>query len=302
MLDGNRSGRTGRLVGLAAAVVFAGGGGGSALAQAPGGAAREALEAAHPGVTIVELGDRVEAILGTTTRGPTAREAMEEWMDRYGAIFDAAAFEWASRWGADLSGGRTTFAIQQHVAVDGGGGGIPAHLPLEGGQLRMVVAPLNEEFAVTSVTARVKHPDGPVAAPRITAAQAIAAASEDERTQHLAEWGDAHLIAIEIDLGAGSEVFATWKLVGTEADEPRETLFVYVDAVTAEVVRIESTAIHSNPVTGMVDGKATSDLGPPLSGTVAVTPLPDLIVGFPAAIQRSLKTTVHTSCRRRARV
>lgn len=67
--------RIGRIRLVAAIALF---GGASAMAQTPGGAAREALEREFPGVGILERGERVTMVFGRPmTGGATAREAME---------------------------------------------------------------------------------------------------------------------------------------------------------------------------------------------------------------------------------
>src|SRR5690606_33417872 len=88
------------------------------------------------------------------------------------------------------------------------------------------------------------------------------------------------LVVVEMDLGAGPEVFAAWRLAGQESEEAiLSSLIVHVDAVTGEVVSARSAlAGVGDPVTGMVEGKATSGLGPPLTTTVTTLPLPDLVV------------------------
>src|SRR5690606_38340583 len=250
-------------------------------AQTPGGETREALEREFPGVGILERVERVSAVFGRPmTRGATARAAMEDWMGLYQPGFGVDELEWGESRGAEISGGRIAFALRQEVTVEGGILTEPTALPVEGGRLRAMVGPSGEDFAVTYVASRVVDTDGGVAAPQITGQQAIAATGRDERTQHLKVWNEPELVVVEMDLGAGPEVFAAWRLAGAESEGAiLSALMVHVDAVTGEVVKVGSGSIHAaDPVTGTVEGKTTSGLGPPLTTTVTTLPLPDLVV------------------------
>lgn len=278
--DMPRQARTGRRRVLFAAIaVF---GAGSAMAQTPGGTAREALEREFPGVGVLERGERVSAAFGRPmTTGATAREAMEDWMDLYQPVFGVERLEWVESRGAEISNGRIAFALRQEVTIEGGILTGPTALPVEGGRLRALVAPDGEDFAVTYVAARVVDTDGEVAAPQITGQQAIAAAGKDERTEHLEVWSEPELVVVEMDLGTGPEVFAAWRLAGQESEVAiLSSLIVYVDAVTGDVARVRSGIVPADPVTGTVTGKATSGLGPPLTTTTGTFALPDLIVSI----------------------
>jgi hypothetical protein len=253
------------------------------VAQTPGGTARTALEREFPGVGVLEHGERVRAVFGRPmTRATTARKAMEDWMDLYQPVFGVEGLEWVETRGAEISGGRIAFALRQEVTVEGGILTEPTALPVEGGRLRALVTPDGEGFAVNYVAARVADTAGGVAPPQITGEQAIAAAGRDERTRHLQVWSEPRLVVVEMDLGAGPEVFAAWRLGGQESEEAFNTaLVVHVDAVTGEVVSARSAlAGAGDPVTGTVEGKATSGLGPPLPSTATTQPLPDLIVSI----------------------
>lgn len=252
----------GRRLGLFAAIAVLGGGG--AVAQTPGGAAWEALEREYPGVAAVSRGERVSAVFGRPmTTAATAREAMEDWVALYADVFGVEDPQLVEARGTEISNGRVAFALRQVVTVEGGVLAGPRELPVEGGKLRVLVAPDGENYAVTYVGGRLRNA-AEVAAPQITGAQAISAAGEDERTQHLEHWLDPELVVVESDLGFGAESFAVWRLVGSEsAAAIGTTLFVYVDAVTADVLRVRPGSMHADLVSGVVSGGVTQGIGPP---------------------------------------
>ena len=177
------------------------GGGGSAVAQS--GAAWEALEREYPGVAGLERGERIAAVFGRPmTTAATAREAMEHWVALYADVFGVENPELIEARGTEISNGRVAFALRQVATVEGGILTAPTALPVEGGKLRVLVAPEGEDFAVTYVGGRLRDAGG-VAVPQITGSQAIAAAGEDERTQHLEHWLEPELVVVEMDLGIG---------------------------------------------------------------------------------------------------
>ncbi len=208
----------------------------------------------YPGAQAMTLDGRVVSIYGVPmTGGASPQAAAAAFWEAHGADFGVAGVDLRAERTDVIGNGSTVIAYKQYL------GG----LPVEYGLARIVVHP--DGNRVTLASARLaQSPAGGLAAPAMSAAEALASVKASAVYHQLTAWSTPTLVVHDASLsGTGpAGAAAAWKFTGQlPALEDRQVYTFFVDASTGRLLEARNDVLNAD-ITGKVQAKGTPGVKP----------------------------------------